>query len=94
MKREFIYRLKRDDAEIMLESTIIIIIVLFMLTAMISVGFLFYQQSLISSLATELAEDIGANYKLIGDGDSSKINLYRTSIALAAKKPWKNARSD
>ncbi len=84
MKREFIYRLKRDDAEIMLESTIIIIIVLFMLTAMISVGFLFYQQSLISSLATELAEDIGANYKLIGDGDSSKINLYRTSIALAA----------
>ncbi len=50
MKREFIYRLKRDDAEIMLESTIIIIIVLFMLTAMISVGFLFYQQSLISSL--------------------------------------------
>ncbi len=49
MKREFIYRLKRDDAEIMLESTIIIIIVLFMLTAMISVGFLFYQQSLITS---------------------------------------------
>lgn len=35
-------------------------------------------------MATELAEDIGANYKLIGDGDSSKINLYRTSIALAA----------
>lgn len=80
--------LKGDEAEIMLESTIVIIIVLFMLIAMLSVGFLFYQQSIISSIATELAEDIGANYKLVSDGDSSKINLYRTSIALGSAKEY------
>lgn len=86
--KEILEHLKGDAAEIMLESTIIIIIVLFMLIAMISVGFLFYQQSIISSIATELAEDIGANYKLISDSDSSKINLYRTSIALGSAETY------
>lgn len=86
--KENLERLKDEDAEIMLESTIIIIIVLFMLIAMISVGFLFYQQSLISSIATELAEDIGSNCKFVSDGDSSKINLYRTSIALGSAEEY------
>lgn len=86
--KEILERLKGEDAEIMLESTIIIIIVLFMLIAMISVGFLFYQQCVISSIAMELAEDIGANYKLVSDGDSLKINLYRTSIALGSAETY------
>lgn len=91
--KEILERLKGESAEIMLESTIVIIIVLFMLIAMISVGFLFYQQSLVSSIAAELAEDIGANYKLVSDGDNSKINLYRTSVALGSAQEHHRKRA-
>lgn len=94
MNKKFLARLKDDEAEIMLESTFVIVIVLFMLIAMISVGFLFYQQSVISSVATELAEDIGANYKLLNEDDSSKINLYRTSIALVSAKEYHQKRAE
>ena len=86
-------RLRGEEAEIMLESTLIMVIVMFVLIAMISVGFLFYQQSIISTVATDLAEDIGANYKLIGQGDSAAINLYRTSISLGSAKEYHRQRA-
>ena len=77
-----------DSAEVMLESIIVMIITLFVLIAMISLGFLFYQQAMLNNIAEELAVEIGSSYKLTENdiGDSSSyhdLKLYRTSFAVS-----------
>ena len=62
-----------DNAEIMLESTIVIIITLFVLIAMISLGFLFYQQAMLNTVASEIAKDLGTSYKLAGTDIGSDV---------------------
>ena len=89
-----------DNAEIMLESTIVMIITLFVLIAMISVGFLFYQQAMINTVASDVAVEIASNYKMtdsdIGSESSSykKIKLYRTSFAVTGMINLHKARAE
>ena len=88
--------LKDENGEIMLESTIIFTIVLFVLIAMLSLGFMFYQQAALGSLTTEIAQDIGANYKLSSTTDKGSYNsqnLYRTTFNLAKAKEYHTKRA-
>ena len=56
--------LRDENGEVMLESTLVMMFTLFILIAMISVGFLFYQQVMISTVASDIATDIASSYKL------------------------------
>lgn len=71
-----------SSGEVMLESTIIITMTLFIMIAMISLGFLFYQQAMLTTVATEAATEIASNYKLSSQNDDGDIKLYRTTFAL------------
>lgn len=101
--RNFKKRIKDEDGEIMLESMLVMLIVIFILIAMLSFGFLFYQQSMLCTVANELAEDIGANYKLACSSDQSgkpeqkslrEIKLYRTSFAIFSIKEMHKQRAN
>lgn len=81
---------QQDNGEIMLESVIIITITIMLLIAMIAVGFVFYQKSMITAIATELASDIANNYKYceqdltdrtITENKMKKLKKYRTSFS-------------
>lgn len=92
-----------ENGEVMLESTIMMVLTLMLLIAMISVGFLFYQQAMVNTVAADLASDIASSYKLtnqeIGSDDvSSKsledIKLYRTSVAMSSMKALHKERAE
>ena len=100
MKR--IWALLHDEnGEVMLESTIIMLLTIFILIAMISVGFLFYQQSMVTCVANDLAADLASSYK-IGAYDTSNVSsnalnnvkLYRTSVAMAKMKEMHTQTAD
>lgn len=54
---------KENRGEIMLESSIIMVLVLTLLMALLAIGFLFYQQAVMTSVASELSSSIAKNYK-------------------------------
>lgn len=66
---------EEDSGEIMLESTIIITIVLLLLIVMLSMGFVYYQKAMLTSVANEIASDIGANYKYLTQEDQALNNM-------------------
>ncbi len=70
MLNEVKKRLYNDDSgEIMLESTIVITITLLLLVVMLSLGFVYYQKAMLTSVANEIASDISANYKYLMQDD-------------------------
>lgn len=87
---------EEDSGEIMLESVIVILITLFMLVAILSLGFAYYQQSMLTTVANETAELIGANYKYTSEADIDNLTLdadsienlrmFRTSFGINAMK--------
>ncbi len=88
-------RFMDEHGEIMLESTIVMVITLFVLMAMISVGFLFYQQAMINTVASDLATDIASMYKYSERNYSDetemsnalkKVVLYRSSLGVTGIK--------
>lgn len=56
-------RISEEHGEIMLESSIILVSVLILLMALLSITFMFYQQAVMTSIATEIAEDVAKNLK-------------------------------
>lgn len=87
--------LNDDNGEVMLESTLVMVVTMFLLIALISLGFLFYQQAMINTVASDLATDIASAYKLTGvelDSNSvpanayNDIKLYRTSLSISEMK--------
>ena len=96
-------RLRDENGEVMLESTLVMTFTLFILMAMISVGFLFYQQAMVSTVASDIAVDIASSYKLtnqeMGSGQVSSntlndVRLYRTSVAMASMKALHKQRAE
>ncbi|MBQ8802269.1 MAG: hypothetical protein IJZ53_01350 [Tyzzerella sp.] len=103
MKQKVRAYLKKDSGEVMLESTIIMVFTLLILIAMLSVGFLFYQQAMINTVATDLASDIATSYKLtnqdIGEGEVTStalndVKLYRTSVSMFSMKALHKQRAE
>ena len=88
------YILSENSGEVMLESTIIFLIIAFVLVAMISLGFLYYQKAMISNVAVEIASDVASAYKPTSltptDGNAQNaattIKMYRLSFALNSLK--------
>lgn len=82
-KKEF--NMSDISGEVMLESTIVMMLVLFLLIALISLGFLFYQRSMLNTLAVDTANEIAANYKYSAYKENSngelEVRLYRTTFA-------------
>lgn len=88
------------SGEVMIESTIVTIITIMVLIFLIAIGFLIYQQVLMSDIATESATAIARNYKfssevINGNNYSSitidekyyeKIKRYRTTFNAASIK--------
>ena len=73
------------SGEVMLESTLVMMLVLFLLIGLISLGFLFYQRSMLNTLAVDTANEIAANYKYSAYKENSngelEVRLYRTTFA-------------
>lgn len=54
---------QRQSGEIMLEATVVLLPTLILFFAMFSLSFMFYEQALMKTIATEIAADIGRCYK-------------------------------
>lgn len=87
--------LKIDESgEVMIEAVIIFPLVLLILITMLSLGFLFYQRTMLSSVATETASAIGACYKYdqpldkreITEDIINSLRKYRLSLQLSSMK--------
>ncbi len=95
--------IKDENGEVMLESTLVMMFTMFVLIAMISVGFLFYQQAMVNTVAADIANDIASSYKLtnqdMGSNDVTAnslndVKLYRTSIAMTNMKAMHKDRAE
>ena len=85
---------RRENGEIMLEATIVLLPTLIIILAMISLSFLFYEQSLVNTVATEIASEIGRFYKyskryddemgvnILSDDDIKNGKLFSSSFAI------------
>lgn len=87
----------------MIESAIIFPIVLAVMIVMLSLGFLFYQEAMMQTVATELASELGASYKYYGQDikDDSismnaikKVKKYRTSFYINSMKNKSKTRAE
>lgn len=56
-------KIKQQRGEIMLEASIILVSVLLLLLALLSISFFFYQESLMNTVANEIASDVARNLK-------------------------------
>lgn len=72
--------LNDDSGEVMLESTIIFTITIFLLLALLSIGFIFYQKAMINSVADEIASGVGATFKF-KDSDLLKREIKSSTIS-------------
>lgn len=95
--------MRDENGEVMLESTLVMMFTLFILIAMISVGFLFYQQAMISTVASDIATDIASSYKLtnqeLGSNEVTSnalndVKLYRTSVSMFSMKALHKQRAE
>lgn len=67
--KEATVRHSDESGEIMIESTIIVLLTTFILIFMVSLGFLYYQKSMINTVANETATGIGQMYRYQGVND-------------------------
>ncbi len=96
-------RIAEERGEIMLEASIILVAVLILLIALLSITFMFYQQAVMTSVATEIAEDIAKNLKFtdleIGTStltasDYENTQMFRTNFGQSALQKAKEALAD
>lgn len=82
-------RMKEQQGEVMLEASIILVSVILLLMALLSLSFLFYQQSLMNTVAHEIAADVARNLKYtdlpvgveeITLDDATSTHLFRMSF--------------
>lgn len=78
-----------SNGEIMLEAVIVLVPVLILLMALLALSFLFYQQSVMTTVASEIAADVAKNYKFtssavgknnITPDDSAETNMFRMAF--------------
>lgn len=86
--------LHKENGEIMLEASIVLLPTLVIMFAMISLSFLFYEQSLMNTIATEIASEVGRFYKysnrdsdkmganILSDEDIENGKLFSSSFAM------------
>lgn len=94
MKRLKSYLKKDESGEVMLEAAIIFPLVFLIIFTMLSLGFLFYQRTMLSSVAAETASAIGNCFKYDQNLDDrnidadimSKLRKYRMSLRLKTMK--------
>ena len=75
MIKKFRLKKRHDDeqGEVMLEAAIIMFIVMVLLMVLLAMGFVFYQMSIMETIAVEEAENISRNYKYMSDGSTFDI---------------------
>jgi len=92
-----------DSGEIMLETVLIVPITIMILLAVLSLGFLYYQQSMMSTVANELAAKIGSGYKYthqplddftITQNALENTKMYRTTFSLMSIKTMNKDRAE
>lgn len=102
-----IKRIKENSSgEVTIESMMILLLTVFVLIAMISLGFLIYQQAMISTVAAETATAIARDYKytshsrglnestVISDEAVSDASKFRSSFAIFNMKSVNGQRAD
>ena len=81
--------LNSDKGEVMLESSFILVSVIILLMALLSMCFLFYQQAMMTSIASEISSNVAKNYKYGGVAvnaekftvsDVKGMKMYRTTF--------------
>lgn len=89
MKGKTNQKQNNQRGEVMLEAAMIMVPILILLMVLLSLSFLFYQQTMMATVASEIAADIGKNYKFtdfeVGDNtistsDVTDLRLCRTNI--------------
>ncbi|MDR0919539.1 MAG: pilus assembly protein, partial [Oscillospiraceae bacterium] len=104
MLKKFTGKIKEEDSGvIMLEFCIIIIFVLFVLIAILSLGFAYYQQSVLTTVANETAEYAAAGYKYpasdienipINNDTISNIEMYRSTFKFDNVEEYNRVRAE
>ena len=89
MQKSIKGKIADNRGEIMLEASIILVAVLILLMALLSITFMFYQQAVMTSVATEIAQDVAKNMKFnalpIGTSEFDKedyndTQMFRTNL--------------
>lgn len=94
MKRKLKRDVYAENGEIMLEASLIYVMVIFLLTALLSISFMYYQKAMIVSVAQEIAVDIAKNYKydvtfdenevgktyIVDNEDLKSVNIFRSTF--------------
>lgn len=99
MRRKIAEAREDQRGEVMLESAIIMVAVLILLFVLLGLSFMLYQQSLLNTVASEIAADLGKNYKFstlpvgstaISIDDVKKAPKYRTLNGILYDKSQKH----
>lgn len=94
---------KEDSGEIMVESTIVVVITMIVLLAVLSLGFLYYQQSMLTTAANDIATKIGSGYKYteqdlndytLTQDALENTKMYRTSFQLMGMRNINRTRTE
>ena len=92
-----------ERGEIMLEASIIFVSIVILLLVLLSLSFLFYQQSMMTSVANEIAADIAKNYKftdldmgsnLLSLDDILETKMFRTTFNMNSYESAHKNRAD
>ena len=87
---------RNENGEIMLEATMVLLPTIIIMFTMISLSFLFYEQALMNTIATEIASEVGRFYKyskrysdemganVLSDDDIKKGKLFSSSFAIGS----------
>lgn len=82
-------RWENERGEVMLEASIILVSILTLCIGMLSLSFMFYQQALMNTVATETATSIAKNFKYtskdiktntFNSSDSQEFQLFRLTL--------------
>lgn len=91
MRQKPTAKIAEERGEVMLEASFLLVSVMVLLLALLSVSFLFYQQSMMNSAANEIAADIAKNFKFtdldVGSesltlDDVNSAKMFRMSFSL------------
>ncbi len=76
-----------ESGEIMIESTIIVLLTTFVLIFLVSLGFLLYQKSLVTTVANETVAEVTQMYRYGGDGMDKDITSKTEMLELIDMLP-------
>lgn len=84
MRRTIKEKVTNQQGEVMLEAAIIMVPILILLMVLLSLSFLFYQEAMMVSVATEISADVAKNYKYAysGEGESDYTEIGNNAISI------------